>query len=147
MINSNTDKHEGLGTTPEFNYELELAKAREAAAKLQGELERNILGKTLGAWKCCCGAFSHGESQAVKILQGGRKKEYEYQITVPLSWTVEMQDIAQEERGYSIGLSQFLEDTKVEEMFARHFAGVDAKGITHEYFARLRKAQESRLKL
>jgi hypothetical protein len=121
---------------PEFNYDQELTKAREVAVGLQGELEGKILGKTRPAWKCCCGAISFGEAEAVEIQPAGN--QYEYQIIDPILWTVGMQETAERAKRYSCGLSEFLPRDEIQEMFDRHFAGINAERITSEYFARKR---------
>jgi len=121
---------------PEFNYDQELTKVREVVTRLQGELEGTILGNTRPAWKCCCGAISFGEAEAVEIQPAGNP--YEYQITNPVLWTVGMQETAERAKRYSCGLSEFLPGNEIQEMFDRYFAGIDVERITSEYFTRKR---------
>ncbi len=123
----------------EFNYEAELAKAREAAVGLQSELETRILGQERPGWSCNCGALHAGAAKAEKVMPAGR--DYEYQITMRSLWTVKMRDDHGKE--YSCGLSEFLAEDEIKGLFACYFKDVDGRAIQTEYFARQRREEEA----
>ena len=118
----------------EFNYEQELAKAGEIARRLQNDISDRVVGQIRPAWRCCCGAISCGEAQAVKITPAGQ--DYAYQVSRWYLWRVDMREIGASKKEYSEGLSRFIPADELDIMFKERFAEVDTRGILQEYLAR-----------
>lgn len=118
-----------------FNYDQQLAAAREAADRLKPKLEERILGQYRPAWQCNCGAISHAESEAVEVVPAGRK--YEGQIGLWFLWTVKMRHRGQTEGyNYSCVLSEFLPVDEIEAMFSDAFKGIDTRTLEIESYKR-----------
>lgn len=114
----------------DFDYDTELKRAQEASVGLREELEGRILGETKWA------------AEAVRVNPAGRKQAYEYQITDSLMWHVTMQKKGEKGKRYSIGISDFIPQEETDEIFARHFVGIDSERLTKEYFVRERKKRD-----
>ncbi len=126
---------------PQFDYELELEKAREVASEIQKSLASRVLGCRLPAWKCCCGNISHGEAQAIKINPAGHNFRPKYQVSLWYLWNVEMQEIRERKKGYAVGLARFIPISKLDELFSERFKGINIEKITDIYFARKESAR------
>ena len=113
----------------EFNYEQQLAAAKEAAQKLKSELEELILGKRMHALRCACGTCSQAESEARRIVPGGQEKRYEGQIGRWYQWTIDM-------GGFLMGLSTFLPVDQIEVMFGKAFKSIDVERLELECYKR-----------
>ena len=121
----------------EFNYDKQLAAAKEAASKLKTKLEERILGEHLSAWQCGCGTISAPETVAIAVVPGGSNKKYEGQIGTWYQWTVSMRAVGQTKSyTYPIGLSTFLPTEEIKSMFGKAFKGIDLKKLEIEGYRR-----------
>lgn len=91
---------------------------QENVDALKRALEELILGKELPGWKCGCGCASAPAATAVSIRPGG--EVYARQVEMPMMWTAQMGHPGSKDYFYSIGISQFLSEEKIEELFAKH---------------------------
>ncbi len=89
------------------------------------ELAPLILGRTLPAWSCCCGAIGHGPAVhgvATAIVHPG-ERGYPDQMAGWATWSVWMSagDLAPGSYSYTVGLTQFVTNAVLHETFERHF--------------------------
>lgn len=121
----------------DFDYDAELKRAQEAAVGLKRELEEGLLGRTHGPIIGAGTTFE--ESRIVRVRPAGTEQRYECQVTESMMWRVDMEATSGSGRGYGLGIEQFIPQEEIDEMFARHFAGIDGKRITKEFFAKARR--------
>lgn len=119
--------------------------ARAAAEQLKQILEPRILGKTLPAMSCGCGAVHSGEAKAVEVLPAGRQFQYRNQIASWALWTVKMEEVDGSGHGYSIGLSSFLSREEIEALFTEHFKDVDTDYLDQESHGQELRAKGTRI--
>ncbi len=92
---------------------------RENVEALRAELEKLIVGQVKPGWSCCGGDVEKPESKALSVappgvyVRGGGAAD-EYQIDLPLLWVADM------ENGWSLGVTNFIPEEIVDEMFERH---------------------------
>lgn len=98
------------------------ARALLAAKSLKQQLEERLVGKTAKAWSCCCGACSVGPSKVTRI---DFPTSNQYQIAMCLLWTCKMQDDTG--KGWSKGLSDYINAGELYPLFRNHFAGIDVE--------------------
>lgn len=92
---------------------------KDKVESLKKELEQLIVGYEKPSFQCCCGAIRHKASKAIAVVPAGNYtdwdgRQYEYQVDMPLMWTVEMDD------NYSMSLTQFVTKHEIETLFEKH---------------------------
>lgn len=112
----------------------ELQKAQTIRDTLIPILEKQIIGKTMPGWQCCCGA-KHGESKAIAVIPAGT--EFPYQVTIWDLWSVRMREIdtnakVPDEYSFSCSMSQFIPSGTLEQVFSDAFANIDEQKLYRE---------------
>lgn len=99
-----------------------LPKNRQHVKEILDILKPLVLGKTLGAMSCNCGAVHTGPATATAIEPGG--DTYPGQETLSYLWRVKMSyhpEDLNDHNYYSIGLDAFVDRELVKDLFSQRF--------------------------
>ncbi len=126
-----------------------LPKNRPGVVAILQELGPRIVGQFYEGIRCNCSFVSYGPAVAVGIKPAG--DYYPGQETKWVLWSVNMsyhpEDLKRQLDGYSLGLSEFVSDKELEQLFYKHFGNRiwDTQDEENEY--RLSVGGEKRCQL
>ncbi len=83
------------------------------------EFSERVIGQKRAAFSCCCGGIRCSAATATRIVPPTAKH-----ANVAILWMVDMTSDAGEDRGYTVGLSDFVPMAEIKVAIAKHLGSV-----------------------